>query len=221
VGALERGVYGALALRVAFAQARAMQRTGPACAIHVLGCVFILASCGQEDVESVSTDVCASGKRWAGNTGNEEMYPGHDCVGCHRYGDGPALLAGGTVYGIIDETGQRTTLHDCFGVEGARVTITASDGTVLQTLTNRAGNFYFEGREESLVTPFSVVVDYTFPDGRVSREPMATHPSYGGCGRCHNPLSRPTTDAGAGEEFLDPFEVVAGVYPIYTGPVHE
>jgi hypothetical protein len=180
-----------------------------------------LPCCGRE-VESVSTDVCASGKRWVGGEiGSEEMFPGHDCIACHRELDGPEFLAAGTVYGLVDETGARTTASDCFGVEGARVTITAGDGEVLQARTNRAGNFYFEGRESSLVKPLSVVVDYTFPDGRVSREPMSTHPSYGGCARCHNPQeASPTSDGGAGR-VLEPGEVVGRVYPIYTGPVHE
>jgi hypothetical protein len=181
---------------------------------------LILPACGR-DVEDVSSDVCASGKRWVGDIGSEEMFPGHDCLGCHREHDGPEFLAAGTVYGLLDETGARTTQNDCFGVEGARVTITAGDGQVLETRTNRAGNFYFEGRESSLVKPFGVVVDYTFPDGSISREPMSTHPSYGGCARCHNPQeATPTSDGGAGR-VLGPEEVVGRVYPIYTGPVHQ
>jgi hypothetical protein len=197
-----------------------MQQTMLLWPVCALASLLALAACGR-DVEDVSKDVCASGKRWAGEiVGNEEMFPGRDCVGCHRDLDGPEFLAAGTVYGLIDETGERTTAHDCFGVEGARVTITAGDGEVLQTHTNRAGNFYFEGRASSLVKPLSVVVDYTFPDGSVSREPMSTHPSYGGCARCHNPQeSNPTTDAGG--RVLGPDEVVFGVYPIYTGPVHQ
>jgi hypothetical protein len=190
----------------------------------VMAAAFALAglpACGR-DVENVSSAVCASGKRWAGDTvGSEEMFPGRDCLACHRELDGPEFLAAGTVYGLLDETGARTTENDCFGVEGARVTITAGDGEVLQTRTNRAGNFYFEGRESSLVKPLSVVVDYTFPDGSVSREPMSTHPSYGGCARCHNPQEATRTpDAGAGR-VLGPNEVVGNVYPIYTGPVHQ
>jgi hypothetical protein len=183
--------------------------------------VLALPSCGR-DVETVSSDICASGKRWVGeNVGSDEMFPGHDCMACHRELDGPEFRAAGTVYGLLDETGARTTQNDCFGVEGARVTITAGDGEVLQAITNRAGNFYFEGRESSLVKPLTVVVDYTFSDGRVSREPMSTHPSYGGCARCHNPQeATPTGDAGAGR-VLGPDEVVGRVYPIFTGPVHE
>jgi hypothetical protein len=188
--------------------------------VGILGCVLSGASCSDEVFEEVPTDVCASGKRWIGKFASEEMYPGQECVGCHREYDGPPLIAGGTVYGVLDEAGTRTVGNHCFGVEGARVTITGGDGAVLQTLTNRAGNFFFEGRESSLVKPFSVVVDYTFPDGRVTRQPMASRPSYGGCARCHKPDVTPTPDAGAGRE-LGPREVVDDVFPIYTGPVHE
>ena len=88
-----------------------------------LACAVALGACGKDDVEDVPLDVCASGKRWAGHTGSEEMYPGHDCVGCHRASDGPEFMAAGTIYGLPDEGGLRTTLSDCFGVEGARVTI--------------------------------------------------------------------------------------------------
>jgi hypothetical protein len=189
--------------------------------LFVLASVMVSASCQDDLVEDVPTDVCASGKRWAGElTPNEEMYPGRDCVGCHLDYDGPELLAGGTVYGLLDAEGARTTQNDCFGVEGARVTITAGDGQVLQTFTNRAGNFFFEGRESSLVKPLSVVVEYTFPDGRKSRQPMGTNPSYGGCARCHRPDTVPTPGAEPNRE-LGPDEVVPDVSPIFTGPVHE
>lgn len=184
-------------------------------------CALLTPACNDDLVEDVPTDVCASGKRWAGKlTPNEEMYPGRDCVGCHKEYDGPELMAGGTVYGLPDPEGARTTANDCFGVEGARVTITSGDGRVLQTLTNRAGNFFFEGRESSLVKPFRVVVDYTLPDGQVSRQPMGSSPSYGGCARCHNPAAASTPDAGPGR-VLGRDEVVPDVYPIYTGPIHQ
>lgn len=187
----------------------------------VLGCAALALGCNEDLVERVPTDVCASGMRWAGElTPNEEMYPGRDCVGCHKEYDGPELLAGGTIYGLIDPDGARTTRNDCFGVEGARVTITGGDGQVLQTRTNRAGNFFFEGRESALVKPFRVVVEYTLPDGRRSRQPMGSSPSYGGCARCHSPEAEPTPDAGPGRE-LGRHEVVADVFPIYTGPVHQ
>ncbi len=188
--------------------------------VGALGCALSALACEDGLVEhDVPTDVCASGKRWIGGlTPSEEMYPGRDCVGCHQDYGGPELLAGGTVYGVVDEDGTRTINNDCFGVEGARVTITAGDGQVLETTTNRAGNFYFEGRESSFVKPFRVVVEYEFADGRRSRQPMSSNPSYGGCARCHRTDTTPTLGADPGR-VLEPDEVVANVLPIFTGPV--
>ena len=182
---------------------------------------LLLGACNDDLVHEVPRDVCASGLRWAGElTPNEEMYPGRDCVGCHRDNDGPELLAGGTVYGVVDPEGTRTTQNDCFGVEGARVTITAGDGQVLETVTNRAGNFFFEGPESALVMPFRVAIEYTLPDGRQSRQFMASSPSYGGCARCHSPEAESTPGAEPGR-VLGRDEVVPDVFPIYTGPVGE
>jgi len=186
-----------------------------------VGLVAAVANCKGDPVEDVPTEVCASGKRWVGElTASEEMYPGRDCVGCHRVLDGPPLLAAGTVYGLPDPDGGRTTRNYCFGVEGARVTITTADGEHLQALTNRAGNFYFEGRPDSLVTPFSVEVEYTLPDGHRTVQSMKTQPSYGGCAYCHNPEAHPTPGVDAGGTPA-PLEVIGGVFPIYTGPLYE
>lgn len=173
-------------------------------------------------VEDVPTDVCASGKRWVGGkTGDEEMYPGHDCVACHEANDAPAFFAAGTVYGVYDdkgndEAGNVTTSSDCFGLEGAKVTITGGDGQVFETLTNRAGNFFFEGREEELVKPFSAVVEYELPDGRLSRQPMDSSPSYGGCAHCHRLDTKERFPRCAGG-VLEADEVF-NVTPLYTGP---
>lgn len=185
-------------------------------------CSLCLAtSCQADTVDEVSKDVCASGRRWVGDlTPSEEMYPGQDCVGCHKAYDGPELLAGGTIYGLPDPEGALTTKPDCFGIEGVKVMIRAADGQVLETRTNRAGNFYFEGREASLAKPFRVTVEYDFPDGRQSRQPMSSQPSYGGCARCHRPDVTPTPGAVPGS-VLQPDDVVEGVFPIYTGPVLE
>jgi hypothetical protein len=186
-----------------------------------LGCLGVLPSCSSDLVADVSRDECASGKRWVGDlTPSEEMFPGHDCVGCHKDFDGPELMAGGTIYGVADDTGALTTAKDCFGVEGVNVTITAADGQVFQTTTNRAGNFYFEGREASLAKPFRVTVEYTAADGTYTREPMNSRPSYGGCARCHRPDATGTLGAEPGA-VLGPEEVVEDGYPIFTGPVGE
>jgi hypothetical protein len=178
--------------------------------------VALLGGC-RDLVEDVPTDVCASGKRWVGeDTGDEEMHPGKDCVACHKDNDGPPFFAAGTIYGLYDEDGARTTQNECFGVEGATVTINAGDGQVFETRTNRAGNFFFEGLESDLVKPFSVVVQYVFPDGRVSRQPMSTNPSYGGCAHCHHPSAQTNTEACPGTS-LSADELIQ-VTPVYTGP---
>lgn len=193
---------------------------GPYATSGLAACVLlIVAACSEELVEDVPAEVCASGKRWVGGvTANEEMFPGYDCVGCHRALDGPELMAAGTVYGLPDPEGSRTTEGFCFGVEGAQVTITTGDGERLQTRTNRAGNFYFAGRPESLVTPYRVEVEYTLPDGRRTVQPMVTQPSYGGCAYCHHPGVEvtPGVEAG-GTPAAD--EVVGDGYPVYTGPL--
>jgi hypothetical protein len=218
-----------LATLRAFAQASGMRRSingrrAVTVRVGIAGAALACAAaCNDELVENVSPEVCASGKRWVGDvTGSEEMYPGQDCVSCHRAVDGPAFFAAGTVYGLPDPEGARTTGPLCFGVPDARVTITGADGVVFQTHTNRAGNFYFEGRDDALAKPFSVEVDYTRSDGRASRQSMATLPSYGGCAHCHdpNPGLPFTPDAGPGGVHA-PADRIEGVYPIYTGPVYE
>jgi hypothetical protein len=141
-------------------------------------------------------------------------------MGCHSANGGPELIAGGTIYGVPDPDGAVTTDNDCFGVEGVLVTITGADGQVLQTRTNRAGNFYFEGRQSSLVKPFNVVIEHTDAEGTFSRQFMASSPSYGGCARCHKPGYTTPTGAMSGVT-LGPDEIVEGVFPIYTGPVVE
>jgi hypothetical protein len=178
-----------------------------------------VAACNDELVEEVSTDVCASGKRWVGDlTPDEEMYPGQDCLSCHQALDGPSFIAAGTVYGLPDPEGTRTVNPYCFGVEGARVTITGADGSVLSTRTNRAGNFFFEGPKDALAMPFRAELESTLPNGRVTHQPMATLPSYGGCAHCHDPRTPPTPGALAGT-MPAPGDVVDGAYPLWTGPL--
>jgi hypothetical protein len=183
--------------------------------------ICLAFACGHELVEDVERSVCASGKRWDGDyTGSEEMFPGADCVDCHRVLDGPPLMAAGTVYGLPDPDGSRTAAPGCFGVEGAHVTITMADGDLLQTTTNRAGNFYFEGRPDSLKSPFRVDVEFTLANGHVTRQSMKTQPSYGGCARCHGPSPVPTPGVESGGTPAAS-DIIADVYPIYTGPVDE
>lgn len=187
--------------------------------ISALCAASALWACSEDLVDDTSPEICYSQKRWIGGvTGSEEMFPGGDCVGCHRIFDGPEFMAAGTVYGVFDPDGALTTRNECFGVEGALVTITAADGQVLQTRTNRAGNFYFEGREAALAAPFKVVVQYEQDNGDVSVQPMNSSPSYGGCARCHTPGATETEGALAGA-ILAREEIVEGAAPIFTGPV--
>ncbi|HTV17407.1 MAG TPA: hypothetical protein VMG12_02015 [Polyangiaceae bacterium] len=182
------------------------------------------AACNDELVEEVPNSVCASGKRWVGEfTPNEEMYPGQDCVGCHLTLDGPPLMAAGTVYGLPDRDGPRTSVPTCFGVEGVQVTITGTEGTVLQTRTNRAGNFYFEGDPNAMPAPFTVQLDYALPNGRATTQTMTTQPSYGGCARCHNPTSAAENATPGVEPGGVPGrnDIINAEFPIFTGPVDE
>jgi hypothetical protein len=172
-----------------------------------IGCALLIAAttvaCNDETVEDVPQDVCVSGKRWiGGRRGDEEMYPGRDCVGCHLENDGPQLMAGGTIYGFgqgrdgaqVAMTLGRPQSVDCFGLEGVTVTITGDDDEVFTTVTNRAGNFFLEGRPSELVKPFLVQVRYDAPatadkPANTANFPMGTRPSYGGCARCHTPTA--------------------------------
>jgi hypothetical protein len=94
---------------------------------------------------------------------------------------------------------------------------------VLQTRTNRAGNFYFEGPPEALPIPFSVQLDYTREDGLVTRQTMTTQPSYGGCGRCHDPAAAESaaTPGLMPGGVVGPDDVLDPDFPIFTGPVDE
>jgi hypothetical protein len=156
------------------------------------------AACNDETVEDVPQDVCVSGKRWiGGRRGSEEMYPGRDCVGCHLENDGPQLIAGGTIYGfgqgrdgaqVAMALGQPQSV-DCFGIEGVTVALLGADGERFETVTNRAGNFFFEGRPSELAKPFQAFLSYPVPGSPQPAQPsmINTQPSYGGCARCHTP----------------------------------
>ena len=121
-------------------------------------------SCADELVQEVESDVCYSGLQWVGGKrGSPEMYPGRDCVGCHLDNDGPELMFGGTVYPYVESDLARAGLEpptgtDCFGVEGQRLVITGGDGQVFEVKTNRAGNFFAEGRASDLVKPFAAAL---------------------------------------------------------------
>jgi cytochrome c553 len=193
-----------------------------------------VVACNDETVEDVPQDVCISGKRWiGGRRGSEEMYPGRDCVGCHLENDGPQLMAGGTVYGfsegkdssyIIPVLGKPQSV-DCFGLEGVTVTLTSkTDLEVFTTVTNRAGNFFFEGRPSELAKPFVASLSYLAPatadrPEQLATPSMNTTPSYGGCARCHSP----TAVASPNPTFPPPPDLVfpAGDYIDLRLPIAE
>jgi hypothetical protein len=158
-----------------------------------MGCCALALACSSYS-EKVSPDVCLSGLRWtAGNTGNEEMAPGTDCVGCHIQTDAPPFVAAGTVYAAIDN--QTQIENHCYGVAGVDVEIEGADGRILKTTTNLAGNFYFDGDPAFLPKPYVARFHYTLPDGTsVSPQMTVTEPSYGGCARCHDNRAAATPD---------------------------
>ena len=77
-----------------------------------------LWACSEDLVDETSPDVCYSQKRWIGGvTGNEEMFPGGECVGCHRIFDGPEFMAAGTddfLWTVTEQTRDATLAPDPF-----------------------------------------------------------------------------------------------------------
>lgn len=166
-------------------------------------------ACNDETIEEVDKEVCYSGMRWVGEKrGSPEMFPGRDCVGCHLDNDGPPLAVGGTVYPYV--LGPPTIFdaqlgEDCFGVEGVAVTIEDADGQILELTTNRAGNFFVEGNPDDFAKPFNVKIDWVNGiDGLVKTNTMFTAPSYGGCGRCHNPNAEAFPPSGVDRNSVSP-----------------
>ena len=163
-------------------------------------------ACNDETIQEVDQSVCFSGKQWiGGKRGDPRMYPGRDCVGCHLDNDGPEMMLGGTVYAFVqsayDDEGvakykQQQTGKDCFGLEGAELTITGGDGQEFHVTTNEAGNFFVEGKATDLVKPFTAKVSYTDPatDKLVERQMYEPTTYYGGCAQCHTPGVKRTPD---------------------------
>lgn len=159
--------------------------------VFCLGGSFLALACDDQTVEEVDKEVCYSGMRWVGDKrGSPEMFPGRDCVGCHIDNDGPPLALGGTVYPYVlgpPAVFDAQSGEDCFGLEGVAVTIEDGDGQIFELTTNRAGNFFVEGNPDDFAKPFSVNIEWINGDGLPRTNQMFTTPSYGGCGRCHNP----------------------------------
>lgn len=190
---------------------RAMSRWCPILpALLSAGAAF---ACNDELTQDVPEDVCVSlgpngsvlpGTQWiGGRRASPEMYPGRDCVGCHLENDGPELMFGGTVY-PYEQGGDYNRFmltppsgDDCFGLEGVTVTVTGVDGQEYVTTTNRAGNFFVEGKASDLKKPFQVQLSYQ-PDylDTPIEPPMGTRPSYGGCARCHSLDAEPFPGRG-------------------------
>jgi hypothetical protein len=156
-------------------------------------------ACNDDTIQDVDPDVCVSGLQWiGGKRGSPEMFPGRDCVGCHLENDGPELMLGGTIYSYVEQTytpealdkyKQRQTGEDCFGKEGVNLVITGADLQEFRVTSNRAGNFYIEGKATDLAKPFRVKIDNYLNEetGLLESPPMGTPPFYGGCARCHTP----------------------------------
>lgn len=157
------------------------------------GSLFAAFACNDETVEVVDKSVCYSEMRWVGERrGSQEMFPGRDCVGCHIDNDGPPLALGGTVYSYViggEEAQALQTGEDCYGLEGVNVRVEDGEGQVFELVSNRAGNFFVEGNPDDFAKPFRVSLSY----GDIEPS-MTTNPSYGGCGRCHNPSVPPNMD---------------------------
>lgn len=167
-------------------------------------------------VRAVDAGTCLTGLRWVGgDRRSAEMHPGSDCVGCHREAGARPLLLGGTVY-PTGGPGWEPPLDGCFGLEGVEVIVVDAEGRERSTVTNRAGNFYFEGRESELAMPYSVSMPWTL-DGREVVSQMFTQPSYGGCARCHSARAESTSrfDGVPPSEtvFAQPAIFTPGLYP--------
>jgi hypothetical protein len=125
---------------------------------------------------AVPAGTCLAGMKWTGgDEGSPEMHPGGNCISCHRSGEGPRFVVAGTVYRKLTEK------TDCYGVQGAIVTLTDATGAVVRLTTNKAGNFISRGRgKEHLTMPFTAKVVF-----HGTERVMETPQSEGNCAGCH------------------------------------
>lgn len=127
--------------------------------------------------------VCVSGVTWTGGEEGPHMNPGQDCVGCHASsgGEAPRFAFAGTIYTNYDEP------DDCYGAQGASVTITDAAGHSWTTNSNSAGNFFFyESQVGSVTWPITAEVT-----ANGATNVMTMPQSSGACNSCH-------TAAGSG-----------------------
>jgi hypothetical protein len=100
------------------------------------------------------------------------MRPGADCIACHSAsGEGPRFTIAGTVHAAFDEP------TDCLGVAGVSVSVTDTNGTVVDLVTNSAGNFY---TKTALAMPIHARLSF---EGR--ERVMTLAPQVGACASCH------------------------------------
>lgn len=158
-----------------------MLRRGLAFSFVCFSAVVGLAGCGDgsSNLKTVSTSVCASGKRWeGGDSGSEFMHPGRDCIKCHtERGEGRDFVLAGTVQPTLTEP------DECAGIEGVQVDITDANQKVYTLTTNASGNFFLErGDAKGFAFPFTARVSY---QGRTNE--MTPAQSTGQCASCHTP----------------------------------
>jgi hypothetical protein len=196
-------------------------------------------ACNDELTQDVSEDVCVSlgpsgsvlpGIQWVGGRrGSEEMYPGRDCVGCHLENDGPEFMLGGTVYPYEEQRDYVQKMlappsgDDCFGLEGVTVTVIGNDDQEFVTTTNRAGNFFVEGKPSDLKKPYRVELSYQADYLETPILPiMGTQPNYGGCGRCHSldaqpyPVGRELPEGFSEDQRVSPARTKIGVGGVFA-----
>jgi hypothetical protein len=161
---------------------------------------LVVAGCGPV-TESVSTDVCASGTRWVGGESEDDrMHPGRDCIDCHSRGEGPGFMFAGTVFSVLDAS------DDCFGLEGVEIRLTGADGKVITARSNSAGNFYRRGNQSDLARPYTATITYQGVETS-----MTTPQTESSCGSCHT-----KTGANAAPGRISPSQLWGGTPPATT-----
>jgi hypothetical protein len=158
--------------------ARAVATSAMAFLLLFSGVTFAAAEEGETAASgtAVPAATCRSGMKWTGgDEGSPEMHPGGNCIVCHGSGEGPRFVVAGTVYRQMNEK------TDCYGVQGAVVTLTDASGAVVRLTANKAGNFMSRGREkEHLTMPLTAKVVF-----HGAERAMGTPQSTGNCAGCH------------------------------------
>lgn len=121
------------------------------------------------DVPSEKPQCTATAPDWG--RGGEWMFPGSDCLECHRSG-GSAARHPFTIAGTVFRT---ATCPE--GVRDVTVHVRDALGTELRLRTNEVGNFYSSA---VLQPPYRLAIEYQ----GVFRQ-MLRRPDTGSCGSCH------------------------------------